>query len=152
MFYLQYDFPPYCTGETGNATALNRRMVGHGNLAERALRPVIPAHSAFPYAVRVYAECTGSNGSSSMAAACGATLALLDAGVPLTSYVAGVSIGLVTDSEQLEKEFPVVSHSTQGTKILIIEGVEAEGIPLDDHKSVIHTPETGTISPSKLFI
>ncbi len=95
-FFLHYDFPPYCTGVVGNATATNRRMVGHGNLAERALRPVMPDVTRFPYTVRAYAECTSSSGSSSMASCCSATLAMLDAGVPLKSSVAGVSVGLVT--------------------------------------------------------
>jgi polyribonucleotide nucleotidyltransferase len=96
-FMLHYDFPPYSTGEMGNATAPNRRMVGHGNLAEKALRPVLPSFDVFPYTVRVYCECTGSNGSSSMASACAGSLALYDAGVPLKAPVAAVSVGLVTD-------------------------------------------------------
>ena len=95
-FILHYDFPPYCTGEVGNSTSLNRRMIGHGNLAERALRPVMPSVADFPYTVRVYSECTSSNGSSSMASACGGSMALLDAGVPIKASVAGLSIGLVT--------------------------------------------------------
>lgn len=96
-FTLQYDFPPYCNGEIGNVTGINRRMVGHGNLAERAMRAVLPSVEQFPYTVRVLAECTSSNGSSSMASVCSASLALLDAGVPLKAPVAGLSIGLVTD-------------------------------------------------------
>ena len=98
-FFLHYDFPPYCTGEVGNATSLNRRMVGHGNLAEKAVKAVIPSASEFPYTIRVFSECTSSNGSSSMASACGASLALVDAGVPIKSHVAGLSIGLVTTDE-----------------------------------------------------
>eukprot|EP01038_Epipyxis_sp_PR26KG_P013020 gene13020-17452_t len=102
-FYLHYDFPPYCTGETGNATGTNRRMIGHGNLAERALRYVMPSIDEFPYAVRVYSECTVSNGSSSMASVCGASIALMDAGVPIKAPVAGLSIGLVLDESQVLK-------------------------------------------------
>ena len=98
-FMLHYDFPPYSTGEMRNATATNRRMIGHGNLAEKGLRPVLPSIEDFPYAVRVFCECTASNGSSSMASACGGTLALLDAGVPLKAHVAAVSVGLVTGEE-----------------------------------------------------
>jgi polyribonucleotide nucleotidyltransferase len=86
-------------------------MIGHGNLAERALRPVFPPHTAFPYAVRVYAECTSSNGSSSMASACAATLALMDAGVPIKAPVAGVSIGLVT-AEDISSIYPVIAPAT----------------------------------------
>lgn len=96
-FMLHYDFPPYCTGETGMATQLNRRMIGHGNLAEKALKHVMPSFQEFPYTVRVFSECTSSNGSSSMAAACGGTLSLLDAGVPIKDMVAGISVGLITD-------------------------------------------------------
>jgi len=98
-FMLHYDFPPYSTGEMGNATSTNRRMIGHGNLAEKGLRPVLPSIEDFPYSVRVFCECTASNGSSSMASACGGTLALLDAGVPLKAHVAAVSVGLVTGEE-----------------------------------------------------
>jgi polyribonucleotide nucleotidyltransferase len=100
-FFLHYDFPPYCTGELGNATAQNRRMVGHGNLAEKAMRPVMPSGVTFPYTTRVCSECTSSNGSSSMASVCGATISLMDAGVPIKAAVAGLSIGLVT-SEKLK--------------------------------------------------
>ena len=89
-FMLHYDFPPYCTGEIGNATSVTRRMIGHGNLAEKAVRPVMPHDiSIFPYSVRVSAECTSSSGSSSMATVCAASLALMDAGVPIKSHVAG---------------------------------------------------------------
>lgn len=95
-FYLHYDFPPYCNGEVG-ALTLNRRMIGHGNLAERALRGVMPKVEKFPYVVRLMAECTSSNGSSSMASACSGTLALLEAGVPIAAPVAGISVGLVTE-------------------------------------------------------
>lgn len=93
-FFLHYDFPPYCTGEIGNATAVNRRMIGHGNLAEKALRQVMPDVSEFPYTVRVSAECSSSSGSSSMATACAASLALMDAGVPLKAAVAGSTLCL----------------------------------------------------------
>lgn len=98
-FFLHYDFPPYCTGEVGNATSTNRRMIGHGNLAEKAIKAVIPSADDFPYTIRVFSECTSSNGSSSMASACGASLSLVDAGVPIKSHVAGLSIGLVTADE-----------------------------------------------------
>lgn len=95
-FFLHYDFPPYCTGETGSVTGVNRRMIGHGNLADRAVRPLVPPPTSFPYTIRAYAECTSSNGSSSMAAVAGVSLALADAGVPMACHVAGVSVGLVT--------------------------------------------------------
>ncbi len=93
--YLQYDFPAFSKGEvqTGPRGA-NRREVGHGALAEKAILPVLPSPSEFPYAVRITSEVTGSNGSSSMASVCGATLALLDAGVPIKAPVCGLSVGL----------------------------------------------------------
>ena len=98
-FFLHYDFPPYAVGEVGNVSQLNRRMIGHGNLAENAVRPVLPAFEDFPYSIRVFSECTSSSGSSSMATACGASLALADAGVPVKGLVAGVAIGLITSSQ-----------------------------------------------------
>lgn len=91
-----YNFPPFSTGETGRVGAPKRREIGHGALAERALTPVIPTEDVFPYAVRVVSEIMSSNGSSSMASATGSTLSLMDAGVPITAPVAGISIGLVT--------------------------------------------------------
>jgi polyribonucleotide nucleotidyltransferase len=94
-FVLHYDFPPYCTGEI-DSVRVNRRMIGHGALAEKGVRAVLPSEDDFPYLVRVYSECTSSNGSSSMASVCGASLALMDAGVPIKKPVAGLSVGLVT--------------------------------------------------------
>ena len=117
-FMLHYDFPPYATGAMGNATAPNRRMVGHGNLAEKALRPVMPSFEDFPYAVRVFCECTGSNGSSSMASACAGSLALYDAGVPLKAAVAAVSVGLVTD------ESVAVNYDSPDSAVAAVSGKE----------------------------
>jgi polyribonucleotide nucleotidyltransferase len=96
-FLLHYNFPPYSVGEVGRLGMTSRREVGHGNLAERSIVPVLP--DDFPYAVRVVSEVMGSNGSSSMASACGGTLALMDAGVPLKAAVAGISVGLFTDEQ-----------------------------------------------------
>ena len=95
--FLQYDFPAYSTGEVGSAGGGNRREIGHGALAEKAILQVLPPASEFPYTIRMTSEVTSSNGSSSMASVCGATLALLDAGVPVVAPVAGVSVGLVRD-------------------------------------------------------
>ena len=91
----QYNFPPYCTGETGRMGAPKRREVGHGALAERALVPVLPDTDTFPYAIRVVSEVLESNGSSSMASTCGSCLALMDAGVPISAPVSGVAMGLI---------------------------------------------------------
>ena len=92
-----YNFPPYCTGETGRMGAPKRRELGHGALAERALLPVIPSEDEFPYTIRVVSEVMESNGSSSMASTCGSTLALMDAGVPLVRPVSGVAMGLIQE-------------------------------------------------------
>lgn len=93
----QYNFPPYCTGETGRMGAPKRREIGHGNLAERALLPVLPDENEFPYAIRVVSDVMESNGSSSMASACGSCLALMDGGVPLKRPVSGIAMGLIQE-------------------------------------------------------
>lgn len=95
-----YNMPPYSVGETGRTGWPSRREVGHGALAERALLPVIPSEEQFPYTIRVVSEVMSSNGSTSMASSCGSTLALMDAGVPILSPVAGISIGLVSSKEK----------------------------------------------------
>jgi len=97
QFFLHYNFPPYSVNEIGRTGGFDRRMIGHGHLAQKALVPCLPCTGDFPYTIRVTSEVTMSNGSSSMASACGGSLALMDAGVPLSSPVAGVSVGLVTD-------------------------------------------------------
>ncbi|KAG6483293.1 hypothetical protein ZIOFF_059937 [Zingiber officinale] len=99
-FYLQYSFPPSCVGEVGRLGAPSRREVGHGMLAERAIEPVLPSEEDFPYTIRVESTITESNGSSSMASVCGGCLALLDAGVPIKSSVAGIAMGMVMDTKE----------------------------------------------------
>lgn len=94
-FLFHYNFPPYSVGETGIIGAPKRREIGHGNLAKRSILAVMPKLETFPYTIRVVAEITESNGSSSMASVCGASLALMDAGVPIKSAVAGVAMGLI---------------------------------------------------------
>lgn len=95
-----YSMPPYATGETGKVGSPNRREIGHGALAERALEPVIPAPEKFPYTIRVVSEVTSSNGSTSQASVCGSTLSLMDAGVPITSPVSGIAMGLIIDDKK----------------------------------------------------
>ncbi len=95
-FMHHYNFPPFCTGEVRPIRSVSRREIGHGALAERALAPVIPSRDDFPYTIRVVSEVLSSNGSSSMASVCGMTLALMDAGVPISAPVAGIAMGLVT--------------------------------------------------------
>jgi polyribonucleotide nucleotidyltransferase len=97
-FMLHYNFPPYCVGEPGRIGTTSRREIGHGNLAERSLKPVIPAD--YPYTIRIVSEIMGSNGSSSMASVCAGTLALMDAGVAITKPVAGISVGLFSRGEE----------------------------------------------------
>lgn len=98
-FMLHYNFPPFSVGETGRVGGLNRRMTGHGALAEKALRAVQPSKEAFPYTVRIVSECLASNGSTSMGTVCAGTLALMDAGVPITRPVAGIAMGMMSDAK-----------------------------------------------------
>jgi polyribonucleotide nucleotidyltransferase len=99
-FMLHYNFPPYSVGETGRMGSPGRREIGHGKLAWRAVRPVLPLHHEFPYTLRVVSEITESNGSSSMATVCGSSLALMDAGVPLKQPVAGIAMGLIKEGDR----------------------------------------------------
>jgi len=96
-FILHYNFPPFSVGETGRIGAPGRREIGHGKLAWRAVHPLLPVGESFPYTIRVVSEITESNGSSSMATVCGASLSLMDAGVPLTRPVAGIAMGLIKE-------------------------------------------------------
>jgi polyribonucleotide nucleotidyltransferase len=96
-FLLHYNFPPFSVGETGRMGSPGRREIGHGKLAWRAVRPLLPKHEEFPYTLRVVSEIMESNGSSSMATVCGASLALMDAGVPLKAPVAGIAMGLIKE-------------------------------------------------------
>ncbi len=98
-FILHYNFPPFSVGEAGRFGGMNRREIGHGSLAERSVRPVIPPENEFPYAVRVTSEVMESNGSTSMASVCSGVLALMDAGVPIKRPVAGISVGLVSEAD-----------------------------------------------------
>ncbi|MDH3579807.1 MAG: polyribonucleotide nucleotidyltransferase [Hyphomicrobiales bacterium] len=99
-FLLHYNFPPYSVGETGRVGFTGRREIGHGKLAWRAVHPVLPDRETFPYTLRVVSEITESNGSSSMASVCGASLSMMDAGVPLTRPVAGIAMGLIKEGDK----------------------------------------------------
>ncbi|MDR3491081.1 MAG: polyribonucleotide nucleotidyltransferase [Gammaproteobacteria bacterium] len=99
-FMLHYNFPPYSVGEVGFVGTPKRREIGHGNLAKRAINAVLPSQKEFSYVLRVVSEITESNGSSSMATVCGTSLALMDAGVPLRTHVAGIAMGLVKDGDR----------------------------------------------------
>ena len=104
-FLLHYNFPPYSVGETGRMSGPGRREIGHGKLAWRAIHPLLPTKEQFPYTIRVVSEITESDGSSSMASVCGASLALMDAGVPLERPVAGIAMGLIKEG----KDFAILS-------------------------------------------
>ena len=99
-FMLHYNFPPYCVGETGRVGSPKRREIGHGRLARRAITAILPSKEEFPYTIRVVSEITESNGSSSMATVCGASLALMDAGVKTSAPVAGVAMGLIKEDDR----------------------------------------------------
>ncbi len=104
-FLLHYNFPPFSVGETGRMAGPRRREIGHGKLAWRAIHPVLPPHHEFPYTLRIVSEITESNGSSSMASVCGASLALMDAGVPIKRPTAGIAMGLILE----DKRYAVLS-------------------------------------------
>ena len=104
-----YNFPPYSVGEVGQMRGPGRREIGHGALAEKALLPVLPSPDLFPYTIRVVSEVMGSNGSSSMGSTCGSSLALMDAGVPITKHVAGIAIGLASKFNQGSEEFEILT-------------------------------------------
>ncbi len=99
-FMLHYNFPPFSVGEVGRMTGVGRREIGHGNLAERALKMVLPAEEIFPYTVRVISDILESNGSSSMATVCAGSLAMMDAGIGISKSVAGIAMGLVKEGDR----------------------------------------------------
>ena len=124
-FMLHYNFPPFCVGEVSFLRGASRREIGHGNLAEKSLSVVLPEEEKFPYTIRIVSEILESNGSSSMATVCGSTLALMDAGVPITAPVAGVAMGLVmegsdyavlTDIAGFEDHFGDMDFKIAGTE------------------------------------
>jgi polyribonucleotide nucleotidyltransferase len=142
-FMLHYNFPPFSVGEIKPLKGPSRREIGHGNLAEKAIEPLIPSEEEFPYTIRVVSDILESNGSSSMATVCGASLSLMDAGVPIRSHVAGISIGLVeengeyvllTDIIGAEDHFGDMDFKVAGTKkgVTSIQlDLKREGLPLD---------------------
>ncbi|MEL6805615.1 MAG: polyribonucleotide nucleotidyltransferase, partial [Bacteroidota bacterium] len=141
-FIHHYNFPPYSVGETGRVGGFNRRMIGHGALAEKAVAPVIPDKAQFPYTIRLVSETMSSNGSSSMGSVCGSTLALMDGGVPITRPVAGIASGLMmndsgyvllTDIQGPEDEHGDMDFKVAGTRegvTAIQMDVKVDGIPV----------------------
>jgi polyribonucleotide nucleotidyltransferase len=150
-YFHHYNFPSYSVGETKGNRGPGRREIGHGALAERALMPVLPEREAFPYTIRVVSEVLGSNGSSSMGATCGSTLALMDAGVPISSPVAGIAMGcasdeatgrfrVITDLQDLEDgnggmDFKVAGTRTGITAIQM--DTKTKGLPLTTVKETL---------------
>jgi polyribonucleotide nucleotidyltransferase len=142
-FMLHYSFPPFSVGEVGPVRGPGRREIGHGALAEKALKAVMPEKDKFPYTVRVVSEILESNGSSSMASVCAATLSLMDAGVPIKEPVAGVALGLIkeknktlilTDISGLEDHFGDMDFKVAGTKngINVIQmDLKIQGVGMD---------------------
>jgi polyribonucleotide nucleotidyltransferase len=141
-FMLHYNFPPFSVGETGRVGGMNRRMIGHGALAEKALRAVLPTKDIFPYTIRIVAESLASNGSTSMASVCAGTLSLMDAGVPITRPVAGIAMGMMSDGKTYKVltdiQGPEDHHGDMDFKVAgTSEGVTAvqmdvkvDGVPL----------------------
>lgn len=141
-FMHHYNFPPFSTGETGRM-GVNRRMIGHGALAEKALRYTLPPQEEFPYTIRVVSECVASNGSTSMASTCASTLALMDAGVPISAPVAGIAMGLMlgengaykilTDIQGPEDHHGDMDFKVAGTRTgvtAIQMDVKVDGVPV----------------------
>jgi polyribonucleotide nucleotidyltransferase len=143
-FMLHYNFPPFSVGETGRVGGMNRRMIGHGALAEKSVRMVLPEKEVFPYTIRIVSECLASNGSTSMATVCASTIALMDAGVPIKRPVAGIAMGMMSDAKkQIYKvltdiQGPEDHHGDMDFKVAgTSEGVtgvqmdvKVEGVPL----------------------
>jgi len=141
-FMHHYNFPPFSSGETGRMGGTNRRMIGHGALAERALSYVIPTKETFPYTIRIVSESMASNGSTSMASVCGSTLALMDAGVPIKRAVAGIAMGLMMEGEHYkiltDIQGPEDHHGDMDFKVAGTEegitavqlDIKVDGIPL----------------------
>jgi len=142
-FMHHYNFPPFSVGETGRMGGTNRRMIGHGTLAEKALLPILPTQEEFPYTIRIVSEVLASNGSSSMGAVCGSTLALMDGGVPIKKPVAGIAMGLMinkkgdykilTDIQGPEDEHGDMDFKVAGTRdgvTAVQMDVKVDGVPI----------------------
>ncbi len=169
-----YNFPPYSVGETGRVGGFNRRMIGHGALAEKALMPVLPSKEEFPYTIRIVSETMASNGSSSQASVCGSTLALMDAGVPIVRPVAGIAMGMMsntantsgkqewdkadykilTDIQGPEDHFGDMDFKVAGTTegITAIQmDVKVEGVPVAVLKEGIEQAKTARLAILKVM-
>jgi len=156
-FMFHYNFPPYCVGETGFVGSPKRREIGHGRLAKRGVAAVMPNMDEYPYVVRVVSEITESNGSSSMASVCGASLSMMDAGVPLKAPVAGIAMGLIKDGERFsvlsdilgdedhlgDMDFKVAG-TEQGVTALQMD-IKILGIPREVMEAALHQARDGRL-------
>jgi polyribonucleotide nucleotidyltransferase len=156
-FYLHYFFPPFSVGEVGRIGAPGRREVGHGKLAERALKATLPSLEAFPYTIRLESNITESNGSSSMASVCGCCLAMMDAGVPIKRPVAGIAMGLILEGEQVavlsdilgledalgDMDFKVTGDAEGITAFQM--DIKVEGITIDIMRAALAQAKEGRI-------
>ena len=157
-FMLHYNFPPYCVGEARFLRGPSRREIGHGALAERTLKAVMPSHENFPYTVRVVAEVLESNGSSSMASVCASSLALMDAAVPLKTAVAGIAMGLIMEDDQVailsdilgdedhlgDMDFKVTG-SSEGVVALQMD-IKVGGVPREVMRQALYQAKEGRLS------
>jgi polyribonucleotide nucleotidyltransferase len=154
---LHYNFPPFSVGETGRMGSPGRREVGHGKLAWRATRPLLPTKESFPYTIRVVSEVTESNGSSSMATVCGASLALMDAGVPMPRAVAGIAMGLIKEGERFavlsdilgdEDHLGDMDFKVAGTEVGVTSlqmDIKIAGITEEIMRTALHQAREGRI-------
>ncbi len=157
-FMLHYNFPPYCVGEARFLRGPSRREIGHGALAERTMKAVMPSHEGFPYTVRVVAEVLESNGSSSMASVCASSLALMDAAVPLKAAVAGIAMGLIMEDDRVailsdilgdedhlgDMDFKVTG-SPEGVVALQMD-IKVAGVPRDVMREALYQAREGRLS------
>jgi polyribonucleotide nucleotidyltransferase len=156
-FMLHYNFPPFCTGEAKPIRGTSRREQGHGALAERAIQPLLPAYDEFPYTIRVVSEVLESNGSSSMASVCAASLALMDAGVPLRGPCAGVAMGLIKEGDRiavlsdilgLEDALGDMDFKVAGTRdgvTSIQMDIKVEGLTVDTMRDALDRAQRGRL-------
>jgi polyribonucleotide nucleotidyltransferase len=156
-FMLHYNFPPYCVGEARFLRGPSRREIGHGALAERTMKKVLPSHEDFPYTVRVVAEVLESNGSSSMASVCASSLALMDAGVPLKKAVAGIAMGLIMEDDRVailsdilgdedhlgDMDFKVTG-SSEGVIALQMD-IKVAGVPREVMRQALYQAKEGRL-------
>lgn len=156
-FMLHYNFPPYCVGETKMLRGPSRREIGHGALAERTLKATMPSHEDFPYTVRVVAEVLESNGSSSMASVCASSMALMDAGAPVSTPVAGIAMGLILENDRVavlsdilgdEDQFGDMDFKVAGSREGVISlqmDIKAAGVPREIMRQALAQAREGRL-------